>query len=282
MAENDQDLEVVEPDEVEVDEVEENTAEETETDEVSISIGDEESTTSEVDEEIPEDAPKWVKDTRKRIVEVTKTAREATQRADELERQLKAKEEAVELPQLGEDPTLESCDFDTDVFKEKWRKWTADKAAHDAKIAEKAEVAKKANEAFQTKLRTYHESKAKLKVKDFAEAEANVLRKFDQNQQGIIVNYAKQPELLVYALGKNEKVSDELASIKDPIKYAFAVAELEIKLKVTPRKAPAPESKLSGSGSQGTADATLARLRAEAEKTGNYTKVVAYKNQLKK
>jgi len=54
-------------------------------------------------------------------------------------------------------------------------------------------------------------------------------------------------------------------------------------LKVTNRKpATAPEKVLTGTGStSGSVDSTLDKLRAEAEKTGDYTKVTAYKRKLK-
>ena len=100
-------------------------------------------------------------------------------------------------------------------------------------------------------------------------------------QQGMIVQGAENPALLVYALGKNPKKAKELASITDPVKFAFAVAKLETNLKVTKRKASSrPESKINGTGRpSGSVDNTLDRLRAEAEKTGNYTKVSQYKKQ---
>jgi hypothetical protein len=279
MAEESRITEVIEPDdevlEVASDEVQntDEVAEEDDLGEVTVSIGDEESTTSEVDEEVKA-APQWVKDLREKTKEDARKIRE-------LEQALKSKETVEQLPKLQDKPTLESCDFDTEVFEANLEKWHIDKRVHDDELAKKTAEANKANEEYQSKVKLYQENKTKLKVPDYADAEAEVLAKFDVTQQGIIVNYAKKPEVLVYALGKNPKALSELASIKDPIKYAFAVAELETKLKVTPRKAPPPEGKLTGSGSQGTADATLARLRAEAEKTGNYTKVVAYKKQMK-
>ena len=54
-------------------------------------------------------------------------------------------------------------------------------------------------------------------------------------------------------------------------------------MKVTNRKAaPPPEKTVRGNGAvSGTVDSQLERLRAEAEKTGNYTKVNAYKMQLR-
>jgi hypothetical protein len=55
-------------------------------------------------------------------------------------------------------------------------------------------------------------------------------------------------------------------------------------LKVTSRKpSAAPEQIVSGNAPKsGTVDNTLERLRAEAERTGDLTKVMAYKRQQKR
>ena len=99
----------------------------------------------------------------------------------------------------------------------------------------------------------------------------------------IVVQGAGNPALLIYAFGKNPKKEDELGSIKDPVKFAFAVAKLEKDLKVTQRKAaPPPEKVVQGNASvSGAVDSTLDRLRSEAEKSGDYTKVFKYKQQQK-
>ena len=89
--------------------------------------------------------------------------------------------------------------------------------------------------------------------------------------------------MVIYALGKNVKKAQALAAIEDPIEFAFAISDLEKDLKVTKRKtAPAPEKTVRGNAAvSGTVNSQLERLRAEAEKTGNYTKVAAYKAQLR-
>ena len=86
---------------------------------------------------------------------------------------------------------------------------------------------------------------------------------------------------MIYALGKNPTKAKELSAINDPVKFAFAVAKLETQLKVTNRKAaPPPESTVRGTGRvSGAVDSTLERLRADAEKTGDYSKVMQYKRQ---
>jgi hypothetical protein len=103
-------------------------------------------------------------------------------------------------------------------------------------------------------------------------------------QLGIIVNGADNPAQLVYALGKSPAKAKELAAIKDPVKYVFAVAKLETQLKVQPRKAPpAPERVVRGNAGTATGvDNTLARLQAEADKSGDRSAVAKYLRDRKK
>jgi hypothetical protein len=88
---------------------------------------------------------------------------------------------------------------------------------------------------------------------------------------------------VVYALGKNPKRAKELAAITDPVRFATAAGKLEAQLKVTNRpKPPAPPRVVTGSAPiSGSVDSNLERLRAEAEKTGDMTKVLRYKQQLR-
>jgi hypothetical protein len=123
-----------------------------------------------------------------------------------------------------------------------------------------------------------------LKVRDYEESEAFAQDNLTVTQQGIIIQGSDNPALIIYALGKNTKRAKELASINDPVKFAFAVAKLETQLKVTTRKAStAPERTIANGGGRlsGAIDSTLDRLRAEALQTGDLSKVMAYKRSKK-
>jgi hypothetical protein len=159
--------------------------------------------------------------------------------------------------------------------------WYERKRKHDEVEAARRAEADAAEREWKQKLEGYQSAKATLKVRDYDEAEDVVQDAFTVTQQGMILQGAENPALLVYALGKNPKRAKELASIKDPVKFAFAVARLETQLKVTKRKATSkPEPKVSGTGRiSGAVDSTLERLRAEAERTGDYSKVFQYKKQ---
>lgn len=245
--------------------------------------GDEDSVVVTIGEESPptEDdhtqAPEWVR-------ELRKANREDKKRIRELEEQLRAtKGESGHKPvTLGPKPTLEAHDYDADKYEEALANWYEQKRIVDEQNA-KAKAQQEAEEkAWQAKLESYGKSRSELKVKDFEDAEIVAQELLSATQQGIILQGAENPALVIYALGKNPARAKELAAITDPVKYAFAVSKLETQLKVTQRKAPPPERTVRGTGSvSGSVDSTLERLRSEAEKTGDYTKVVQYRKQLK-
>ena len=240
--------------------------------EVVVSIGEESPPQTEEHR-----APEWVRELRKQN-------REKERRIRELEAKIQSTAQTENKPVvLGAKPKLEDHDYDTDKFETALSDWYERKRATDQE-AEKARQAEQAQrDAWQSRLDSYGKARAELKVRDFDDAESTVQELFDVTQQGIVVQGAENPALVIYALGKNPKKAKEIADIKDPVKFAFTVAKLEKELKVTNRKAaPPPERTVQGTGRvSGSVDSTLERLRAEAEKTGNMSKVIAYKRQLR-
>lgn len=251
---------------------EEETQEEQTTDEVVVTIGDQAPP-----QEDDNKAPEWVR-------ELRKTNRELVRQNRELQKQAAERATAAETVEVGPKPKLSDFDYDADKFEEALDAWKKKKQAADNKSAERQAAEKKQQEQWQAKLDDYGKQKTELKVKDFAEAEAEVFGSLNQTQQGIVVSGADNAALVFYALGRNPAKLKELSAITDPVKFAFAVAKLEKDLKVTTRKAPPPPEKtVTGSAPRkGAGDTTLERLRAEAEKSGDYSKVVAYKRQQRK
>ena len=237
-------------------------------DELIVTIGEE---APPQEEEKP--APEWVR-------ELRKSHRELQKRNRELEAKL-TQDQAPKSPEIGKKPTLEDFDYDAEKFENSLAQWFERKRQADEQAAKVQADIEKQQQEWQAKLQGYGKAKAELKVKDYDDAEGIVQESFNTTQQGVILQGADNPALLVYALGKNPKKAKELASISDPVKFAFAIAKLETQLKVTNRKAASPPEKtVQGTGRvSGTVDSTLDRLRAEAEKTGNYSKVMAYKRQ---
>jgi hypothetical protein len=225
------------------------------------------------DEEETDRAPEWVRDLRKQY-------REEKRRNRELEEKLASMGGGSQSDiQLPEKPTLEKADYDTERYEQELAAWYEQKRKYDEVEASKRAEQEAVEREWKQKLEGYQSAKSDLKVRDFEDAEDTVQETLSVTQQGMILQGAENPALLVYALGKNPKKAKELASIQDPVKFAFAVAKLETNLKVTKRKASSkPEKALSGTARpSGSVDSTLERLRAEAERTGDYSKVFAYK-----
>ena len=266
---------VIEDSEVEVEEEETEVSEivdevePEDTEEVVVSIGEE---APPQEEHTP--APEWVK-------ELRKTNRELQRQNRELQGRLQAAPPETKPVVIGNKPKLEDHDYDADKYEEALANWFERKRqADDANAKQEAEVMNQ-QKAWQAKLDGYGKAKAELRVKDFEDAEEVAQQVFSITQQGVLLQGADNPALVVYALGKNPAKAKELAEIKDPVKFAFAVAKLEKDLKVTNRRqAPAPERIVTGTGrSSGAVDSTLERLREDAARTGNMTKVIAYKAQ---
>jgi hypothetical protein len=242
--------------------------EEVDEDEIVISIGEE---SPPQEEEVR--APKWVR-------ELRKSNREKERKIRELEAQLNASATETKPVALGPKPTLESCDYDSEEHEKKLDDWYEQKLKYDAAEANAAAQRDAEAKEWQDKLNSYAKAKASLKVRDYEDAEAFALDTFNVTQQGIVLQGAENPAHLIYALGKSQKRAKELASINDPVKFAFAVAKLETQLKVTNRKAAAsPERTITSGGGRisGSVDSVLERLREEALKTGDMSKVMAYK-----
>jgi hypothetical protein len=243
---------------------------ESESDEVVVSIGED---APPAEEEVR--APEWVR-------ELRKTNREKERRIRELEAKLSATTTEIKpVVTLGPKPKLEDYDYDSDRYEQAIDQWHDRKREHDREAEQALQSEQQQQKAWQAKLDDYGKAKAELKVRDYEDAEETVQQILNVTQQGVLLNGCDNPALVVYALGKNPKKTAELAKLTDPVKFAFAVAKLEKELKVTNRRAaPAPERVVSGTGrSSGAVDSTLERLREEAARTGNMTKVIQYRAQ---
>jgi hypothetical protein len=243
--------------------------EEPDTEEVVVSIGEE---APPPEEHTP--APEWVK-------ELRKTNRELQRQNRELQARVQAAPPETKPVVIGNKPKLEDHDYDADAYEEALTSWFERKRQADEVNAKQEAEVMNQQKAWQAKLDGYGKAKAELRVKDFEDAEEVAQQVFSITQQGVLLQGADNPALVVYALGKNPAKAKELAEIKDPVKFAFAVAKLEKDLKVTNRRqAPAPERIITGTGrSSGAVDSTLERLREDAARTGNMTKVIQYKAQ---
>lgn len=244
-----------------------------EEDEFYVAIGDEEPTPK------PDDSST--------IRHLREVERKKSKRIKELEEQLAQNQSTENKPvELGDEPTLEGAGYDTELYQQQYKDWIQRKSEHEQQQELEQQRKQKDEQDWQQRINEYEQKKTQLKakVKDFEEAEEIAREVLSVQQQGVLIQGAENPELIVYALGKNHAKAKELAAITDPIKFAFAVAKLETQVKVQQRKPQTqPERKPSGSAQlSGAVDAKLDALEKEADRTGDRTKVIAYKRSLKK
>jgi hypothetical protein len=242
-------------------------------DDLVVSIGDEAAPASE-----EEEAPGWVKETRIRN-------RELNKRVKELESQLSANTGVQEVPAPGPKPNPDDF-LDVAEYAADSEAWQEKNTAYQSAIASKREAEEKQTQEWQKTLDTHKEKAAeiKAKVKNYDEAEATVKSALDETQLGAVVHCATNSALLMAALGSNPTELERMAAIKDPSKFIFELGKMETKVKTGKRRATTtPEKRVTGTAplSSGT-DKVLEKLEKEADKTGDRTKVVAYKRELKK
>lgn len=238
--------------------------------EIVVSLGEEQP----APEEDERRAPEWLR-------ELRKANREKDRRIRELEGRLAQANPAPAAVVVGDKPTMESCDFDADRFATELEAWHGRKMEADKQARERAQAEDQVRAQWQTRIDAVGTASSSLKLADLEDATHAFEDTFSLVQQGIVIGGPEDPKtaaLLRYALGKNPGKAKELAAIKDPVKFAFAVARLETQLKVTPRKAaPAPDKPVRSTVAGAAAvDNQLLRLQEEADRTGDRTKVAAY------
>lgn len=244
--------------------------------EIVVSIDGEEAS----EKEEAEPAPEWVKELRKKHRELERENRDLKAKVSAANGMENAPAILPKKPRLDDD----GIDYDQDKYEAELDAWYAKKADFDRQERENEKAEAEKQNSFNAKLESYNQAREKIRVPDFEDAEGNLINALDRTQQGIIIDACENPALLVYALGRNQGKLNELAAIKNPVQFAYAVSKLENTMKVTKKTAAAEVEKMPpsfGGKSVASADKNLDRLRAEAEKTGDYSKVMQYKKQLK-
>ena len=213
-----------------------------------------------------QEAPEWVKKVR--------------EENRELKRQLKQREsQQFEQQVLREKPTLDDHDYDSDAFEQDYAQWLTEKQQVDAQV-----------HAERQKYQQYHErykadvDAIKAKAPDYDEVELSVVDVLSEQKQGLLQMLVDNPAKVVYALGKNSPAQLERLSKLDDIQFAkqIVLMEMQMSSKTKSRNQNKPKPKTHElEGAAGGADTRLAKLEAEADRTGDRSKVAAYKKQLK-
>ena len=224
------------------------------------------------------DAPEWVRELRKQNREMKRQLRE---------QQKTAATSAPAAPQLGQKPTLESCDFDATEYEAKLDAWHAEKRKVEEHEAE-ARRARESEEAEWSKRLDGHTARTKdlmTRIPKAAEYVEEAEAALSPTQKGMVIHTSPESHRILAMLGKHPDLLAEVSKISDPALFVRRITELEMTFKGSTKPKAAPERvrtpSAAAGGSMPGSDAELERLEAEADRTGDRTKVAAYRRKLK-
>jgi len=187
--------------------------------------------------------------------------------------------------EVGEEPTLEGCDWLEDKFKSEWSAWNKRKQDADRQQEEQGKAIEAAKQKMDAALTTYRGHASKLGVKDYDVVERDVASALPVALQNAIPLYfGDKGPLTVLALGRHPKLLAEIVALNDPVAQLLRIKEISMGVKGVQRKTPAPEkdSIIQGSAAVGSnANKELARLEKEADKSGDRTKLIEYRRKMK-
>ena len=214
------------------------------------------------DEFAGQPAPEWVKEVRKEN--------------RELKRQLKQRESqhAEQQQALREKPTLDAHDYDSDAYEQDYAEWLSEKSQHEAKVQAEQQKYQHYDERYKSSV-----DAVRAKVADYDEIEQSIVDTVPPQRQALIKMLVDDPAKMVVALGKSPAQLEKLAGLDD-IQFAKQIVLMEQQMSSNsksrnPNKPKPKTHELEGAA--GGTDTKLAKLEAEAAKTGDRSKVIAYK-----
>lgn len=268
LLDDEQDIEDGQDDEQDADGEETESQDDSDDDALDFSFDDDSDGDGDKDPFAGQKAPQWIKNTRKENRELKRQLRQLQQQQGIHEQQV-----------LREKPTLDDHDYDSDAFEQDYAQWLTEKQQVDAQV-----------HAERQKYQQYHErykadvDAIKAKAPDYDEVELSVVDVLSEQKQGLLQMLVDNPAKVVYALGKNSPAQLERLSKLDDIQFAkqIVLMEQQMSSKAKSRNQNKPKPKTHElEGAAGGADTRLAKLEAEADRTGDRSKVAAYKKQMK-
>lgn len=229
-------------------------------DEISLFLGDEELGSPSSEEEVKQDSD-LVKRLRKEIQDRNRDL--AAERAKQAAKPAPI-DESLTMP------TLESADWDEEVYQQKLVSYYEQKSVQEKAKQEQEKQQAEFMQLHNQKLAQYRENASKLGVKGFEQAEKVVLAEVPETIQGAILHYADKPEIVVLAAGLNPAIRKQLAETTDPVALGKLIGSIEAKAKLLPKSKqnkPAPAAKIKGSqgaGKQSAEDAEFSKAFPDA------------------
>jgi len=255
--------------------------------------------TPEIEQEIPDNAPPPEDEGDETVIgfaddegedqEETPLIKRLREQYRELSRKLHSKAKTVETddpePQVLSRKRLEDFDYDSDRFDEYDEQREASLQAHADWRAREGARKESRDRARNEQSRQIEQQRRALGVSDYDDRAAIVQDRLNDAQIAVIINGADNPAQVIYALGRSQARLDMLAGEDNLAKFAVMLGKLEKDIKVTKRKPPAPESRVRGataSTAVTSTDKELERLDNEAVRTGDRSKIAAYRRELRK
>jgi hypothetical protein len=191
-----------------------------------------------------------------------KTVRELERKNKQLAKELEAMK-APKPVEIGEKPNIEQFDYDDAAYDAALLKWYEAKSRADSE-KQQAEQAKLSLQEQYTK--------AANRIPDYKSKEAAVCEVLSVAQQGLLLEaLGENAPKLVAALARDADRLDGLAEISNPIKFVKELTKLEGQIVSKPSKSTKPQPHDGLRNSAPVKNGNLERLRAQAQKTGDYT-----------
>lgn len=210
-----------------------------------------------------QEAPEWVKQVRKEN--------------RELKRQLK--QQNYQQPQqqaLREKPTLDTHDYDSDAYEQDYAEWLGEKTQYDVKVQAEQQKYQQYDDRY-----TADVDAVRAKAPDYDEIEQSIVDTLPTSKQAMLKMLVDNPAKMVYALGKSPNKLQALSELDD-IQFAKQIVLMEQSMSNVKRNPNKPKPKShSLEGIAGGGDTKLSKLEADAERTGDRSKVAAYKRTLR-
>lgn len=207
-------------------------------------------------------APEWVKQMRKEN--------------RELKKQLKQTPQQPQVAQLREKPTITDHDFDSDAYEADLEQWFNEKAQHD----EVVNTQKAKDEAIDNRYISSVDKMRKI-APDYDDVEETVVSTLSPEKQALLKIGIEDTAKLVYALGKSPNKLAELEQL-DPVSFVKQLGIMEFQMTQKSRNPNKPQPKSHElTGVAGGGDGKLAKLEAEAAKTGDRTAIREYRKRMK-
>lgn len=186
---------------------------------------------------------------------------------------------------LGAEPDPDDYWDNPEGLRDAIRDYDRKKARRDERIAAQTEQAQRMQARWDEQSSAFESNWAGLKVASKDEARARVEDQFDAAQQAMLIKASRGNAGFLVFLGNSP---DRLAKLKelahDPADFLVEAAVMAKEVGVSKRKPDTqPETRHRGSsGGGGGGDQKLARLEAEARKTGDRTALNRYRRNMAK